>query len=72
MSGLKDTQNERDHRQVAIDRVGVRSLRFPMRIRDRDRQEQHTVAMVSLAFTGPPVVITHTRSKICSEPSTDR
>ena len=53
MSGLKDTQNERDHRQVAIDRVGVRSLRFPMRIRDRDRQEQHTVAMVSLAVDLP-------------------
>lgn len=53
MSGLKDTQNERDHRQVAIDRVGVRSLRFPMRIRDRDSHEQHTVALVSLAVDLP-------------------
>lgn len=53
MSGLKDTQSERDHRQVAIDRVGVRSLRFPMRIRDRDNHEQHTIATVSLAVDLP-------------------
>ena len=53
MPALKDTQNERDHRQVPIDRVGVRSLRFPLRIRDRDQQEQHTVAVVSLAVDLP-------------------
>jgi GTP cyclohydrolase IB len=50
---LKDTQNEKDHRKIAIDRVGVRSLRFPMQIRDRDLREQHTVAMVSLAVDLP-------------------
>ena len=53
MSTLKDTQNERDHRKIPIDRVGVRSLRFPLRIRDRDQQEQHTVAVVSLAVDLP-------------------
>lgn len=53
MSTLKDTQSEHDHRQVPIDRVGVRSLRFPLRIRDRDQQEQHTVALVSLAVDLP-------------------
>ncbi len=53
MPALKDTQNERDHRQIPIDRVGVRSLRFPLRIRDRDQQEQHTVAVVSLAVDLP-------------------
>ena len=53
MADLTDTQSERDHRQVAIDRVGVRSLRFPMRIRDRDGHEQHTVALVSLAVDLP-------------------
>jgi GTP cyclohydrolase I len=50
---LKDTQNERDDRNIAIDRVGVRHLRFPLRIRDRDQQEQHTVALVSLAVDLP-------------------
>jgi GTP cyclohydrolase I len=53
MANLTDTQSEQDDRQVAIDRVGVRSLRFPMRIRDRDGDEQHTVALVSLAVDLP-------------------
>ena len=53
MSELTDTQNERDDRQLPIDRVGVRSLRFPLRIRDRDAAVQHTVATVSLAVDLP-------------------
>ena len=50
---LTDTQNERDDRQLPIDRVGVRSLRFPLSIRDRDCAVQHTVATVSLAVDLP-------------------
>ena len=53
MSALTDTQSERDDRQLPIDRVGVRSLRFPLRIRDRDNAVQHTVATVSLAVDLP-------------------
>jgi len=52
-SHLKDTQNERDYRRVPIDRVGVKNLRFPLRIRDRDHTEQSTVAVVSLAVDLP-------------------
>ena len=53
MATLTDTQNERDHRRIPIDRVGVRNLRFPLRIRDRDQAEQHTVATVALAVDLP-------------------
>jgi len=53
MSALQDTQSQRDDRQLPIDRVGVRSLRFPLRIRDRDSAAQHTVATVSLAVDLP-------------------
>ena len=53
MSALTDTQSERDDRQLPIDRVGVRNLRFPLRIRDRDSAVQHTVATVSLAVDLP-------------------
>jgi GTP cyclohydrolase IB len=50
---LHDTQSQRDVRGIPIDRVGVKSLRFPMRIRDRDSAEQHTVALVTLAVDLP-------------------
>jgi len=32
---LKDTQNERDERRMPIDRVGVKSLRYPLQVRDK-------------------------------------
>ncbi len=50
---LHDTQNQRDARGIPIDRVGVRGLKFPLRIRDRDQAEQSTVAVVSLAVDLP-------------------
>lgn len=53
MASLKDTQNEADDRRIPIDRVGVRGLRFPLKISDRDQQTQHTIAVVSLAVDLP-------------------
>jgi GTP cyclohydrolase I len=50
---LKDTQNEPDHRQIAIDRVGVKGLRYPLRIRDKARESQHTIATCSLTVDLP-------------------
>lgn len=53
MSVLTDTQNESDHRNVPIDRVGVKDLRFPISIKDRNDAVQHTVSTVSLAVDLP-------------------
>jgi GTP cyclohydrolase IB len=53
LSHLKDTQNEPDHRQIPIDRVGIKGLRFPMRLRDKARTEQHTIASVALTVDLP-------------------
>jgi GTP cyclohydrolase I len=53
MEKLKDTQNERDERNIAIDRVGVKSLRFPVEVREKEGGSQRTVATVSLAVDLP-------------------
>ncbi len=45
---LQDKQNERDHRELRIDKVGVRGVRFPIVIRDKAHSTQNTVATVSL------------------------
>ncbi|MEM6910682.1 MAG: GTP cyclohydrolase FolE2 [Verrucomicrobiota bacterium] len=50
---LQDTQSQRDQRRIAIDRVGVKSLRFPVRIRDKKEALQQSVATVSLAVDLP-------------------
>ncbi|MBX3733795.1 MAG: GTP cyclohydrolase I FolE2 [Verrucomicrobiae bacterium] len=49
VAALTDKQNERDHRQLRIDKVGVRGLRFPAQVRDKDAETlQNTVATVGL------------------------
>ena len=53
ITGLKDTQNERDYREIAIDRVGVKNLRYPMQIRDKAHDTQSTIANVSLTVDLP-------------------
>jgi GTP cyclohydrolase I len=50
---LKDTQNEPDQRNIAINRVGVKSLRFPVEVSDKDGRVQGTVATAALAVDLP-------------------
>jgi GTP cyclohydrolase I len=45
---LHDKQSERDDRELRIDKVGVRGLRFPIQVRDRARSVQNTVATIGL------------------------
>ena len=52
---LKDTQNERDERNIAIDRVGVKSLKFPVEVREKQGGSQRTVATTALAAGRKPV-----------------
>jgi GTP cyclohydrolase IB len=47
-SPLHDKQSERDHRELRIDKVGVRGLRFPIQIRDKARSLQNTVATIGM------------------------
>ncbi len=53
METLTDTQNQPDSRNLAIDRVGVKALRYPVKIRDKENAEQSTVATVSMAVDLP-------------------
>lgn len=50
---LKDTQSEPDHRQIGIDRVGVKGLRYPLQIRDKAHESQHTIATCALTVDLP-------------------
>jgi len=50
---LKDTQSEVDHRKIAIDRVGVKNLRYPITVLDKAHRTQNTIATVSLTVDLP-------------------
>ena len=45
---LHDKQSERDHRELRIDKVGVRGLRFPIQIRDKAHSVQNTIATIGM------------------------
>jgi GTP cyclohydrolase I len=50
---LIDRQSERDFRQVAIDRVGIKDLLYPIAVKDLSQQVQHTVANVEMTVDLP-------------------
>lgn len=47
-SNLHDKQSERDHRKIRIDKVGVRGLRFPIQVRDKEHAKQETIATIGM------------------------
>ena len=50
---LADVQNAEDERRIAIDKVGIKGIRHPVRVRDKSEGVQHTVAEFSM-FVGLP------------------
>jgi GTP cyclohydrolase I len=45
---LPDHANEHDGRALAIDKVGIKDLSYPIQVMDRQNEVQHTVARVNL------------------------
>lgn len=45
---LHDMQSRRDYRELRIDKVGVRGLRFPIQVRDKAHSVQNTVATIGM------------------------
>jgi GTP cyclohydrolase I len=45
---MKDVQNQRDTRNIPIDKVGIKNLRYPVTVRDRREGRQATVASINM------------------------
>ena len=43
-SEIADVQSSHDSRQITIDKVGIKDIRHPVRVKDRSEGEQHTIA----------------------------
>jgi GTP cyclohydrolase IB len=50
---MPDVQASADRRNVAIDRVGVKDVTYPLRLRERDGGEQATVANINMYVALP-------------------
>ncbi len=50
---VEDVQGRRDSRRIPIDRVGIKDIRHPVKLRDRSAGEQHTVATFNMYVNLP-------------------
>lgn len=50
---MKDIQNQFDDRKIAIKKVGVKTISYPIVLRDREDTYQHTVASVNMYVNLP-------------------
>ena len=50
---LRDVHSEGDSRRLALDRAGVKGLRYPICVLDRARGVQHTVAEIEMSVSVP-------------------
>jgi GTP cyclohydrolase I len=45
---MKDVQSQPDYRNIPIDKVGIKNLRYPITVRDRRDGFQHTIAAINM------------------------
>jgi len=50
---MKDIQNHKDDRNIDIDQVGVKGIRYPITVLDKDMGEQQTVARINMYVNLP-------------------
>jgi len=51
--GIADVQNSPDTRRLSIDKVGIKDIRHPVRVKDRSQGEQHTIASFNMYVNLP-------------------
>ena len=50
---IADVQNSADTRRIPIDKVGIKDIRHPVRVKDRSGGEQHTIATFNMYVNLP-------------------
>ncbi len=50
---MEDVQSRADTRHIAIDKVGIKDIRHPVRVKDRTGGEQHTIAHFNMYVNLP-------------------
>lgn len=53
MANIADVQNSEDTRRIPINKVGIKDIRHPVRVKDRSQGEQHTIANFNMYVNLP-------------------
>jgi len=52
-ANIADVQNSEDTRRIPINKVGIKDIRHPVRVKDRSQGEQHTIANFNMYVNLP-------------------
>jgi GTP cyclohydrolase I len=52
-TSMPDVQNTHDTRHLAIDKVGIKDIKYPVRVKDRSGREQYTIANFNMYVNLP-------------------
>ncbi|MCK5877107.1 MAG: GTP cyclohydrolase I FolE2 [Candidatus Marithrix sp.] len=52
-SNMPDVQGSADTRNIAIDKVGIKDIKYPVRVKDRSGREQNTIANFNMYVNLP-------------------
>ena len=52
---IEDVQSSADTRKIAINKVGIKDIRHPVKVGDRSEGEQHTIANFSMYVFLPQI-----------------
>jgi GTP cyclohydrolase I len=50
---MKDIQNHTDYRNIDIDQVGVKGIKYPITVLDKNQGKQHTIAIINMYVNLP-------------------
>lgn len=50
---MKDIQSQLDHRRINIKKVGVKTITYPITVRDKEKKQQQTIATVNMYVNLP-------------------
>ncbi len=50
---MRDVQNDIDFRKIEIEKVGVKNLKYPIVLQDKENEEQHTIASINMYVNLP-------------------
>ncbi|HUA25888.1 MAG TPA: GTP cyclohydrolase, FolE2/MptA family, partial [Steroidobacteraceae bacterium] len=53
LAEVEDVQGRADTRRLPINRVGIKDIRHPVRVKDRSAGEQHTIATFNMYVSLP-------------------
>ena len=50
---MRDVQNDTDFRKIEINKVGVKNLKYPIVLQDKENEKQHTIASINMYVNLP-------------------